>query len=575
MAERMNEPIPQQATPSEASLEAARREKLRKIRELGIDPWGSRFDGHQPIGDIRGRDGEITTAKGDSRIFADAKTGTVPKPDHPPEQHGPKVRAAGRIVLRRPSGKVHWLQIRDWTGTVQVMLGKAQVGDENFALAQCLDLGDIVGIDGELKRTMKGELTIFAEKLRLLSKSIATPPEKHKGLADPELRQRRRYLDLIHTDGVLETFLRRSKIVQSIRNTLAGRGFVEVEGPTLQTIAGGAAARPFITHHNALDIDLYLRIALELHLKRLLVGGIERVYEMGRVYRNEGIDARHNPEFTMIEIYQAYGNYETMMELTEAMIVDAIRAMAGACGQGLGAGGQGLGTSGQSAVGSGQSAVENPPSALRPPPSANPFILPWGEGTIDFTPPFARKTYDEIFAEHTGLRPDDALGIARLAELLGFNVVGKHPDVVKSFVFEEKVEESLVQPTFVIDYPASLCPLTKRKASNPAIAERFELFVHGMELANAYTELNDPDLQEELFSKQLDGLPEEESMAKMDHDFIRALRHGMPPAGGLGVGIDRLVMLLTNSPSIREVILFPLLRPEKEGAKPQAADSNP
>jgi lysyl-tRNA synthetase, class II len=316
--------------------------------------------------------------------------------------------------------------------------------------------------------------------------------------------------------------------VQSIRNTLAGQGFVEVEGPTLQTIAGGAAARPFITHHNALDLDLYLRIALELHLKRLLVGGIERVYEMGRVYRNEGIDARHNPEFTMIEIYQAYGNYETMMELTEAMITDAIQA-------------------------TGQS-----------------FVLPWGEKTIDFTPPFARKTYDELFAEHTGLQPDDATGIAKLAEKLGFNAVGKHPDVVKSFVFEEKVEEALVQPTFVIDYPASLCPLTKRKTSNPAIAERFELFVHGMELANAYTELNDPDLQEELFSKQLDGLPEEESMAKMDHDFIRALRHGMPPAGGLGIGIDRLVMLLTNSPSIREVILFPLLRPEVEGAKPQA-----
>ena len=515
----MNEPIPQQSTASEAILEAARREKLRKIRDLGIDPWGSRFDGHQRIGDIRGRESEITLGAPDPA-----------KPDHPPETHGPKVRAAGRVVLRRPSGKVHWLQIRDWTGTIQVMIGKGQVGEENFALAQCLDLGDIIGVDGEFKRTMKGELTIFAENIKLLSKSIATPPEKHKGLADPELRQRRRYLDLIHTDGVLETFLRRSKIVQSIRSTLAGQGFVEVEGPTLQTIAGGAAARPFITHHNALDIDLYLRIALELHLKRLLVGGIERVYEMGRVYRNEGIDTRHNPEFTMIEIYQAYGNYETMMELTEAMIADAIRA------------------------------------------TGQPFVLPWGDKTIDFTPPFARKTYDELFAEHTGLQPDDAAGIAKLAESLGFNTVGKHPDVVKSFVFEEKVEEALVQPTFVIDYPASLCPLTKRKASDPAIAERFELFVHGMELANAYTELNDPDLQEELFTKQLDGLPEEESMAKMDHDFIRALRHGMPPAGGLGIGIDRLVMLLTNSPSIREVILFPLLRPEVEGAKPQAAE---
>jgi lysyl-tRNA synthetase, class II len=507
----MNEPNQQQPTASEATLEAARREKLRKIRDLGIDPWGSRFDGHQRIGDIRGRESEITTAPADQA-----------EPGHPPEMHGPTVRAAGRIVLRRPSGKVHWLQIRDWSGTIQVMIGKAQVGDENFALAQCFDLGDIIGVDGELKRTKTGELTIFATGLKMLTKSIATPPEKHKGLADPELRQRRRYLDLIHTDGVLETFLRRSKIVQSIRNTLAGRSFVEVEGPTLQTIAGGAAARPFITHHNALDIDLYLRIALELHLKRLMVGGIERVYEMGRVYRNEGIDARHNPEFTMIEIYQAYGNYETMMDLTEAIIVDAIHA------------------------------------------TGQPLKLPWGEKTIDFTPPFARKTYDQLFTEHTGLQPDDAAGIAKLAEKIGFNTVGKHPDVVKSFVFEEKVEDALTDPVFVIDYPASLCPLTKRKTSDPSVAERFELFVHGMELANAYTELNDPDLQEELFSKQLEGLPEEESMAKMDHDFIRALRNGMPPAGGLGIGIDRLVMLLTNSASIREVILFPLLRPEVE-----------
>jgi lysyl-tRNA synthetase, class II len=583
----MNEPTHQQSSASEATLEAARREKLRKIREMGIDPWGSRFDGHRPIDEIRGREGEITVApaggiKGDSPIFVDTKIGTVP----PPEMHGPKVRAAGRIVLRRPSGKVHWLQIRDWTGTIQVMIGKAQVGDENFALAQCLDLGDIVGVDGELKRTKTGELTIFAADLKILSKSIATPPEKHKGLADPELRQRRRYLDLIHTDGVLETFLRRSKIVQSIRNTLAGQGFVEVEGPTLQTIAGGAAARPFITHHNALDIDLYLRIALELHLKRLMVGGIERVYEMGRVYRNEGIDARHNPEFTMIEIYQAYGNYETMMDLTEAIIVDAIRAMQ----KGPGARGQGAENSGQWSVVSGQyDSTRDVPRASNPQsPIPNPFgihshpnplpkgegtevgsplLLPWGEKTIDFTPPFARKTYDQLFAEHTGLQPDDAAGIAKVAEQIGLNTVGKHPDVVKSFVFEEKVEEALTDPVFVIDYPASLCPLTKRKTSNPAVAERFELFVHGMELANAYTELNDPDLQEELFTKQLDGLPEEESMAKMDRDFIRALRHGMPPAGGLGIGIDRLVMLLTNSPSIREVILFPLLRPEVE-AKP-------
>jgi lysyl-tRNA synthetase, class II len=533
----MNESANQPSAGSESTLEAARREKLRKIRELGIDPWGGRFDGHLPIGEIRARETEIVT-----QPAADGS-------DHP-EQHGPKVRAAGRIVLRRPSGKVHWLQVRDWSGTIQVMVGKNQVGESNFALAQCLDLGDLVGVDGELKRTMKGELTIFAENLTFLSKAIATPPEKHKGLADPELRQRMRYLDLIHTDGVLERFLRRTKIVQSVRNTLASQGFVEIEGPTLHAIAGGAAARPFTTHHNALDIDLFLRIALELHLKRLLVGGIERVYELGRVYRNEGIDARHNPEFTMLEVYQAYGNYETMMELTEAIVVDAIRAMKDSGFRGQGSGSIPIATS--------------PHTNTLPKGEETAFVLPWDDKTIDFTPPFTRKTYDQLFTEHTGLAADDQAGIKKLAESLGFNAVGKHPDVVKSFVFEEKVEDALTGPIFVTDYPASLCPLTKRKKSDPAIAERFELFIQGMELANAYTELNDPDLQEQLFTKQLEGLPEEESMAKMDHDFIRALRHGMPPAGGLGIGIDRLVMLLTDSPSIREVILFPLLRPEVE-----------
>ena len=533
----MNEPSPQRPVGSEASLEEARREKLRKIRDLGVDPWGSRFDGHQPISEIRAREGEITVESA-----GDCQTG------RPPEQQGPRVRAAGRIVLRRPSGKVHWLQIRDWTGTIQVMIGKAQVGDANFALEQCFDLGDIIGVDGQLRRTRTGELTIFAEDLKLLTKSLATPPEKHKGLADPELLQRRRYLDLIHTDGVLERFLRRTKIVQSIRNTLSRHGFVEVEGPTLHAIAGGAAARPFTTHHNALDIDLYLRIALELHLKRLLVGGMERVYELGRVYRNEGIDARHNPEFTMLEAYQAYGNYETMMDLTEAMIVDAIRAM-------------NKGPLSQRERGD----VSLTEVSLK---------LPWGEREIDFTPPFARKTYDELFAEHTGIAADDAAGIAKLAEQFGFNPVGKHPDVVKSLVFEEHVEDALVGPIFVLDYPASICPLTKRKADHPAVAERFELFIQGMEVANAYTELNDPDLQEELFNKQLAGLPDEESMAKMDHDFLRALRHGMPPAGGLGIGIDRLVMLLCNSQSIREVILFPLLRPELSSDAQSETPSN-
>ena len=429
-------------------------------------------------------------------------------------------------MLLRRAGKLIFLDLHDWTGRIQVAIGMKQVGEKNWELTQQFDLGDLIGIDGELIRTKVGELTIFAADVQFLTKCIETPPEKHKGLTDPELRQRMRYLDLIHTEGQWERFLRRTKIVQSIRNTLAGEGFVEVEGPTLHAIAGGAAARPFTTHHNALDIDLFLRIALELHLKRLLVGGVERVYELGRVYRNEGIDARHNPEFTMLELYQAYGDYRAMMDLTEKLIVEAI-----------GATGQAPSTDGR-------------------------LKLPYGDKEIDFTPPFARKTYDELFLEHTGVAGDDVEGIAALAGKIGFETANRHADVIKSQVFEARVEDALRGPIFVIDYPASICPLTKRNASNPAIAERFELFVHGMELANAYTELNDPDLQEQLFSQQLAGLPEEDSMARMDRDFIRAMRHGMPPAGGLGIGIDRLVMLLTNTQTIRDVILFPLLRPE-------------
>ena len=492
-------------------LEAARRAKLEKIRELGLDPWGGRFDGHVPIGRIRDRADEIVVEP-----TGDCQTGK------PPEQHGPAVRAAGRIVLQRRAGKLIFIDVHDWTGKIQLLIGKRQVGERNWALAQCFDLGDIIGVDGELKRTRTGELTIFADQLHFLSKSIAPPPEKHKGLVDPELRQRMRYLDLVHSEGALERFLRRTRIVQSIRNTLFAEGFVEVEGPTLHAIAGGAAARPFATHHNALDIPLFLRIALELHLKRLLVGGIERVYELGRVYRNEGISPRHNPEFTMLEVYQAYGDYRTMMELTEKLIVEAI----GASGQEL--------------------------------------KLPWGDAQIDFTPPFARNTYDELIAEHTGAAPDQPAQIKAFADEHGLDTSGKHTDVIKNEVFEEHVEDKLSGPVFVLDYPAGICPLTKRKADNPQVAERFELFIRGMEVANAYTELNDPDLQRELFSRQLDGLAEEDSMAKMDRDFLRALRHGMPPAGGLGIGVDRLVMLLTNSQTIRDVILFPLLRPEAE-----------
>ena len=513
-------------SPDIGSLQAARLEKLRKLEALGIDPWGHCFNDRLPAGEVRamaeqvrwvGEDGgESPLPDFGGPEPVDYKAWKAERPGG--RETGPDVRVAGRIMLLRTAGKLVFITLRDWTGDIQVAISKGDVGDEQFALVKLFDLGDLIGVDGRLGRTNTGELTVFASKLHFMTKSLEPPPEKHAGLQDAELRQRMRYVDLTYNPESLQTFKRRSTIIQSIRNTLADHGFWEVEGPTLHTIAGGAAARPFVTHHNALDMQLYLRIALELHLKRLLVGGIERVYEMGRVYRNEGISVRHNPEFTMIELYWAYADYNTMMDLTEQLICDALKAT----NQG--------------------------------------YQVTWGDKEIDFTPPFQRRSYNELFIEHTGLQPSDVAGIANLAKKIGIDTTGKHPDVIKSEVFEEKVEDSLIGPVFVIDYPASICPLTKRKSGQPDIAERFELFVHGMELANAYTELNDPLLQEDLFRTQLEGQAEEDSMAKMDVDFVKALRHGMPPAGGLGIGIDRLVMLLTNSRSIRDVVLFPLLR---------------
>lgn len=499
------------------ALAAARREKLQKIMEMGIDPWGSRFDDRAYIGDVLAREAEI--AAGEPIKLPPKWEGAPERTEIP--YSGPQVRVAGRIVLQRKQGKLIFLTVKDWTGEIQVFIGKNQVGDEAWNLALCFDLGDLIGVDGEFKRTQTGELTIFASKLHFMSKSLETPPDKFKGLNDPELRSRLRYVDLAHNDEAMTRMLNRTKIVASVRSTLAGEGFVEVEGPTLHAVAGGAAARPFITHHNALDIDLYMRIALELHLKRLLVGGMERVFEIGRVYRNEGVDQTHNPEFTLMELYQAYGDYRSMMDLTEKIICNAIKAT----GQG--------------------------------------YVIPWGGRDVDFTPPFQRKPYFEALAEATGIDPYDDAAVIAYAKSIGIEDVDKkHIDVVRNDIFEEKVEESLDGPVFIIDYPASICPLTKRKQSNPNIAERFELFVRGCELANAYTELNDPDLQEKLFRSQLEGQKEEDSMAKMDHDFIRALRYAMPPTGGLGIGIDRLCMMLTNTTSIREVILFPLLKPE-------------
>jgi lysyl-tRNA synthetase class 2 len=506
------------------NFEASRIEKLNAIAALGIDPWGHRFDGHQPIADV------------------------LKLPTDVPDDQRPRVRIAGRIVSRREGGKVHFLDLKDWSGVptlreikgerdapvekvpdltsrIQVMVGQQQVGETGWKLAQLFDLGDLVGVEGTFGKTRRGENTVFADGLTFLGKSMLPHPDKWGGMQDMEFRLRHRYLDLVYNPHALDRARKRVLIVRTIRRYLDEQGFCEVETPTLHAIASGAAARPFITHHNALDVDYYLRIALELHLKRLLVGGMERVYEIGRVFRNEGIDARHNPEFTMLELYQAYGDYRSMMDLVEGMVVACVRAI------------------------------------------GSEMKLAYGEQTVDYTPPWPRLLYADLFAKHVGVSMADAEGVRKIAAEHGIATAGKHPDVLVHELFERKVEPVLAaeaQPVFVHDYPAALCPLTKRKRDNPAVAERFELYVRGTELANAYTELTDPVLQEATFRTQLAGLKEEDSMAKMDDDFVRALKHGMPPAGGIGVGIDRLVMFLTDTTTIRDVILFPLLRPEKK-----------
>ncbi|MEM7812396.1 MAG: lysine--tRNA ligase [Planctomycetota bacterium] len=487
-------------------LEQARLDKLAQIVELGHDPFGGRFDDKVAIADARQKCPEESGVDGD------------------------EVRVAGRLMLRRKAGKLRFFDLKDASGRIQLLCSRGDMTEEQWKLMSAFDLGDLIGVDGRLRRTDSGEISVFVTGLTMLCKALAPPPEKHAGVQDDELRLRHRSLDLIYTEGVLETQIARTKVVASVRRTLADRGFVEVETPVLHNVAGGAAARPFTTHHNALDIDLYLRIALELHLKRLMVGGIEKVFEIGRVFRNEGIDATHNPEFTMMEVYEAYGDYGSMMDLTEAVFVDAAKA---------------VGLEGENGR----------------------ITAPWGDATIDLTPPFDRRPYPDLVREHAGVDPADEAAVAAKAAGLGIETAGVHPDVILNKLFEETVEDALgaSKPVFVTDYPASICPLTKRKQGSDTIAERFELFVRGTEMANAYTELNDPRLQEELFTTQLAGQDEEDSMAKLDREFLQALKIGMPPAGGLGIGIDRLAMLLTNSRAIKDVILFPTLRPQHDG----------
>ena len=475
-------------------VQADRQTKLEKVRQLGIDPYGARYDSAEPIAKILSR-------------FDD-------QVDNPPAD------AAGRLILWRDMGKMIFAHIRDESGQMQIALRKNALDETAWKLAKLLDLGDIIAVAGPLQRTRTNEVTIWAEKLTLLCKSLNPMPEKFHGLQDVETRYRQRYLDLMTNPESMSQCKKRIAIIKHFRRKLNERRYVEVETPVLQSIYGGAAARPFVTHHNTLDADLFMRISPELYLKRLLVGGMERVYEFSRNFRNEGIDTSHNPEFTLLELYQAYGDYDVMMEITEELIATAAEDVTGKT------------------------------------------KLPYGDIEIDFTRPWSRKQYADLLKEHAGVEMTDIAAVRDKARSCGIEEANKDDAVVINELFEQTVEPHLVQPTFVVDYPADLCPLTRRKADNPQIAERFELYIANMEIANAYTELNDPTIQEANFRKQVRGEAENETMRVMDEDFITALRHGMPPAGGLGIGIDRIVMLLTDTQSIRDVILFPMLRPE-------------
>ncbi len=482
---------------NEDKFKQERLAKAEKLRELGVDPYGERFANVQSACDIRDRAAALPLEPG---VTIEDET----------------TRAAGRIVLQRVMGNLVFLTIRDVSGDIQIGLSKKAVR-EQWPVIKQLDLGDIIGVDGFLGMTKTGELTIWATGMTMLCKSLHPPPEKWHGLTDVELRYRHRYVDLFANPDVREVFKQRSAIIQAIRDYLNGCNYIEVETPALQPLYGGAAARPFTTHHNALDMELFLRISPELYLKRLLVGGLERVYEISRNFRNEGISRKHNPEFTMVELYEAYADYHVMMERVEGMTAAAIDRLDGVT------------------------------------------TRPFGEHTLDFSIPWSRRSYADLLGEYAGVSITDIAAVRTKASDLGIDHKGKDDAIVINDVFEATVEQHLIQPTFVHDYPAAICPLTRRDPNNPDFALRFEAFVCGMELGNAYSELNDPVAQRKSLADQLSG--QGETMAIMDEDFVMALEYGMPPAGGLGVGIDRLVMLLTDSQSIRDVILFPQQKP--------------
>ena len=474
-----------------------RREKLQELQAAGKDPFRiTKYDVTHHSQEIK---------------------------DQFDQLEGQTVRIAGRIMQKRVMGKASFCNVQDLKGDIQSYVARDSIGEESYKDFKKYDIGDIVGIEGQVFRTKTGEISVHAASVILLSKSLQILPEKYHGLTNTDLRYRQRYTDLIMNQDVKETFVKRSKIISAIRRYLDGQGFMEVETPMLVANAGGAAARPFETHYNALDEDVKLRISLELYLKRLIVGGLERVYEIGRVFRNEGVDTRHNPEFTLMELYQAYTDYHGMMDLTENMFRYVAREVCGTT------------------------------------------LIPYAEAMIDLGQPFARMTMIDAVKKYAGIDFDqvpDTEAAKKLADEHHIEYEARHTkgDILNKF-FEEFCEEKLIQPTFIMDHPVEVSPLTKRKPDKPDYVERFELFIYGREMCNAYSELNDPIDQRARFAAQEEAFAAgDEEANHTDEDFLNALEIGMPPTGGIGYGIDRLVMLLTNSPAIRDVLLFPTMK---------------
>lgn len=481
------------------SLLRVRREKLDRLRALGVSPFGARFQRSHESREIVERFDELENTE---------------------------VTLAGRLMSVRAHGKASFADLQDLSGKIQIYVKSDLIGEAAYEVWNLLDIGDIVGIRGTVFRTRRGEISVQVNELTVLTKSLRPLPEKWHGLKDVDLRYRQRYVDLIVNPEVRDTFIIRSKVVRGMRNYLDARGYYEVETPAMSAIAGGATARPFVTHHNALDLKLYMRIATELHLKRLIVGGFEKVYEIGRIFRNEGISTKHNPEFTSVEIYEAYADYHDMMKLTEEMIHHISREVVGTA------------------------------------------VLEYQGLTIDLTPPWPRVRLLDAIKEHAGIDITAAQNDEEARQMARSVGVQVDPKATKGMVidevFGELVEPKLAGPVFLLDYPIEMSPLAKKREDDPGLTYRFEAFLAGREIANAFSELNDPIDQLDRFTQQVSEREKGNDEAHvMDEDFIMALEYGMPPAGGLGIGIDRLAMLFTDSPSIRDVILFPLMRPRQ------------